>query len=110
VGISYDIFFALCPRGSVKLLGTGGSPDPKAKAMNSIMEILGIIGAALLLSAYWLVSSNRIAADAAESHVLNFSGACLIALNSGYHGAWIPAGLNVVWALRAIYGIAAKRI
>jgi hypothetical protein len=73
--------------------------------MNSIIEILGVVGAVLLLTAYWLVSSKSIASNARESHLLNFIGASLIALNSGHHGAWVPALLNVVWALRGLYGM-----
>ena len=74
--------------------------------MNLLIEVLGIFGAALLLAAYWLVSSNRIRSDAAQSHLLNFVGATLVALNSGHHAAWIPAALNIVWALRGFYGLA----
>jgi len=75
--------------------------------MNSVIEALGVLGAVLLLVAYWLVSSNRMPSNAQQSHFLNFAGASLIALNSGYHGAWIPAGLNVVWALLGVYGMLA---
>ena len=55
--------------------------------MNSVIEALGVLGAVLLLVAYWLVSSNRMPSNAQQSHFLNFAGASLIALNSGYHGA-----------------------
>lgn len=73
--------------------------------MNSLIEVLGILGAVLLLVAYWLVSSDRIPSNARESHSLNFVGAGLIALNSGHHGAWVPAALNIAWALRGFYGL-----
>ncbi len=73
--------------------------------MNALIEVLGILGAVLLLVAYWLVSSGKIPSSAQESHLLNLAGASLIALNSGRHGAWIPAALNVVWAFRALYGM-----
>jgi hypothetical protein len=73
--------------------------------MNSMIEILGVAGAVLLLAAYWLVSSKSLPSNARESHLLNFIGASLIALNSGHHGAWVPALLNVVWALRGLYGM-----
>jgi hypothetical protein len=77
--------------------------------MNSMIEVLGILGAVLLLAAYWLVSSNAILSTSKESHFLNFVGASLIALNSAHHGAWVPAVLNVVWALRGLYGMLAVK-
>ncbi len=73
--------------------------------MNLVVEIFGVFGAVLLLTSYWLVSSNQMPSNARESHFMNFVGATLIVFNSGYHGAWIPAALNIVWALRGFYGL-----
>lgn len=65
--------------------------------MSAAADLTGWVGAGLLLAAYALVSSKRLAAAGAGFQSLNVLGATGLTVNSGYHEAWPSAALNVVW-------------
>src|SRR5262245_20424695 len=67
--------------------------------VDMIVEVIGWIGAVMLLVGYGLVSLKRIAGDSAPYQLLNLGGCITMIINSGYHGAWPSAGLNIVWAI-----------
>lgn len=72
----------------------------------AIIDILGWIGAALLLLAYALVSSRKLAGDSVRFQLLNLNGGVLLAANSAYHGALPSVAVNAVWiviGLAALY-------
>ena len=64
---------------------------------STVIDILGWIGAALLLLAYALVSNRKLAGDSARFQLLNLSGGLMLAINSGYHGALPSVVVNAVW-------------
>jgi hypothetical protein len=66
-----------------------------------LIEALGTVGAATLLTSYFLVSTHRLNAGDGVNHLLNLVGAALIALNAGFHHAMPPAVLNILWGLLA---------
>ena len=69
------------------------------------IEIIGWIAAAMMLSAYVLLTTGRLSARSHAYHWLNvLSGAGFI-LNSGWNGAYPSAFINVVWAAIGLYGI-----
>jgi hypothetical protein len=69
------------------------------------VEIIGWIAAAMMLSAYVLLTTGRLSARSNAYHWLNvLSGAGFI-LNSGWNGAYPSAFINVVWAAIGLYGI-----
>ena len=69
------------------------------------VEIIGWIAAAMMLSAYVLLTMGRLSARSHAYHWLNvLSGAGFI-LNSGWNGAYPSAFINVVWAAIGLYGI-----
>jgi hypothetical protein len=65
--------------------------------LHTFIEIVGWLGAALILGAYALVSSGRVAARSALYQWMNVVGSAGFMINGGYHGAWPSFGLNVVW-------------
>jgi hypothetical protein len=65
--------------------------------VNLLVNIIGWIGVALLLVAYWLVSSRRLSGDSIPYQALNVSGAGLLIVNSYYFGAYPSVGVNLVW-------------
>jgi hypothetical protein len=67
-----------------------------------IVEIVGTIGACLLLLAYMLVSSGRIGSNDRSGQFLNLGGSVMLGVNAVAHGAIPPAMLNLIWALIAI--------
>ncbi|MGD2166100.1 MAG: hypothetical protein PVH50_11305 [Anaerolineae bacterium] len=68
-------------------------------------DILGWVGAALLLGAYALVSTGELEGDSIAYQLLNLLGSALLIANSAYYGAYPSVGVNVLWI-----GIAAVSI
>ncbi|GAA1750121.1 hypothetical protein ABZ917_38575 [Nonomuraea wenchangensis] len=66
--------------------------------MDLLLAVVGWAGAAVLLSAYALVSSGRIQGDGLTYQVMNLFGAVGLMVNSAWNAAWPSAGLNLVWA------------
>jgi hypothetical protein len=62
-----------------------------------LIEIVGWLGAMLILLAYGLVSAGRLDARGAMFQWMNLVGAAGFVANSGYHGAWPSTVLNIVW-------------
>ena len=65
--------------------------------LNTLIDIIGWIGAVLLLLAYALVSYKRLPGDSVRFQLLNLSGGVLLAANSAYHGALPSVAVNAVW-------------
>lgn len=73
--------------------------------MNLWVEVVGWLGAVVLLTAYGLLSTGRIATGLTYQ-LLNLTGATLLAINAVVHRALPSAAVNVVWL---IIGLAALR-
>lgn len=65
--------------------------------MSTFIGVIGVIGAVALLIVYCAVSLTKLSPDGPLYQSVNFAGAFALAVNSGYHGAWPSAVLNVVW-------------
>jgi hypothetical protein len=61
------------------------------------IETIGWIGAALILTAYALISSGKIQARTLPYQWMNVIGAAAFIVNSGWNGAYPSAVLNVIW-------------
>jgi hypothetical protein len=61
------------------------------------VDILGWLGVVLLLMAYGLVSTKKLAGDSPLYQVLNLAGSALVIVNSADRGAYPSVGVNVVW-------------
>lgn len=70
-----------------------------------LSDILGWIGAALLLGAYALVSTKTLEGDSVAYQGLNLLGSAFLIVNSAYYGAFPSVGVNVVWIGIAIFAI-----
>jgi hypothetical protein len=69
------------------------------------IEIIGWVAAALMLSAYLLLTMGKITGRSNLYHWLNvLSGAGFI-VNSGWNGAYPSAFINVVWVVIGLYGV-----
>jgi hypothetical protein len=66
-----------------------------------IMDIVGWLGAALVLSAYFLVSTRRLIGDSAAFQWLNLAGGVGLLINTIYYRAYPSSLVNVVWILIA---------
>jgi len=62
-----------------------------------LIEVVGWIGAGLILGSYILVSTGRLDGRSAAFQWMNVVGAAGFVANSGWHGALPSTALNVVW-------------
>jgi hypothetical protein len=75
----------------------------------TIIDLMGWVGAVLLLLAYALVSSRRLAGDSVRFQLLNLSGGLLLAINSGYHGALPSVAVNAIWIVIGLVALLRAR-
>ena len=67
-----------------------------------LLDVAGWIGMAGLLSAYWLVSTNRVRGTSRLYQTLNVIGAGGLLANTFYYRAYPAAALNSVWLAIAV--------
>ena len=72
------------------------------------VEVAGWAGAALILSAYLLITMGKVTGQSALYQWMNVAGAAGFIVNGWWHGAVPSAALNVVWMM--IGGVALWRI
>lgn len=70
-----------------------------------VIEVIGWSGAVMILVAYLLLTTGKIAAASVTYQALNLVGALAFVLNSGWNGAIPSATLNVIWAGIAVYAL-----
>jgi formate hydrogenlyase subunit 3/multisubunit Na+/H+ antiporter MnhD subunit len=68
-----------------------------------LFEVVGWVGAVLVLFAYWLVTKFG---TSPRYHVLNLVGAAGLLVNALHHGAFPSTTVNLVWAAIAVWGLA----
>ena len=73
-----------------------------------MVEIVGWIGAALILLAYLLLSMGKLTGQSTVYQWMNVFGAAGFTVNGWWHGALPSAALNVIWMM--IGGVALWRI
>ena len=69
----------------------------------ALIEVIGWTGALMVLFAYGLVSSERMAARSWSYQLLNVGGAVGLVINSSWNGAIPSAVLNLIWIGIGIY-------
>jgi hypothetical protein len=77
--------------------------------MKLAVEIIGWIGAVLILGAYALLSAGRLKGDSLSYHVMNILGAAGFVVNSGWNGALPSAAMNLVWIGIGAFAIRQQR-
>ena len=61
------------------------------------MEVVGWIGAILILTGYGLLSAGKLDGKSPLYQWLNVVGALGFIANSAWHSAWPSAILNIIW-------------
>ena len=74
--------------------------------MELFAEIVGWIGAVLILAAYAMLTAGKLQAKSIPYQAMNVVGALGFIVNSGWNGAIPSAALNVVWAAIGVIAIA----
>ena len=77
--------------------------------MKVAVEVIGWVGAALILGAYALLSTGRLQAESLTYQLMNILGAAGFVVNSGWNGALPSAAMNVVWMGIGIYALRQRR-
>lgn len=77
--------------------------------MSELTTIAGWIGTALILGAYYLVSTNKLGGTDARYQLMNAFGALGVGLNVFYQHAWPALALQIVWLGIAVTGILKAR-
>ena len=70
------------------------------------LDVLGWIGALLLLAAYGLVSFEKLAPDSLTYQTMNIVASVLLLANTLYYGAYPSSFVNAVWTVIAVAAIA----
>jgi hypothetical protein len=70
-----------------------------------LIEIAGWTAAAMMLSAYFLLTSGRLSSKSRVYQWLNILSGAGFIVNSGWNGAYPSAFLNVVWMAIGLYGL-----
>lgn len=83
--------------------------DVPADTLELLIEIVGWIGAGLILLGYALVSTGRVEPRSRPFQLMNLFGAAGFVVNSAFHGAWPSAILNVIWIGIAAVSLARLR-
>lgn len=71
----------------------------------STVDMLGWIGAILILSAYALLTLGKLKGNQALYHIINLAGAGLVAYDVFHKGSYGAAFLNAAWFGIAFCGI-----
>jgi formate hydrogenlyase subunit 3/multisubunit Na+/H+ antiporter MnhD subunit len=72
---------------------------------NYAIEIVGWIAAALLLSAYVLLTMGKFTSRSKMYQWLNVLAGAGLIVNSGWNGAYPSVFINVVWMAVGLYGV-----
>jgi hypothetical protein len=73
--------------------------------MAILFEIVGWVGAALLLAAYILLSLGRLRGASFVYQMMNLVGAAGLAANGFWNGAFPSVALNVIWMAMGIVAL-----
>lgn len=65
--------------------------------LDILMEVVGWIGAILILGGYAMLSAGKVTAKSVSYQAMNVVGAAGFIANSSWNGAWPSAILNVIW-------------
>lgn len=70
-----------------------------------LVDLLGWLGAACVLTAYGLVSSGRVHGRAPLYQLPNAVGSVLLTVNTYYYHAYPSSFVNVLWLGIAVYAL-----
>jgi hypothetical protein len=66
------------------------------------IDLVGWLGAGLLLLAYGLVSFQKLHASSDRYQLLNAAGSCFLIVNTFYYRAYPSAFVNLIWIIIAV--------
>lgn len=85
---SFQYFFHLCSMDATEL----------------IIETIGWVGGALVVVAYFMISSGKAHGHSYGFQTLNLIGSVFLIINTWYKGAYPSTAVNVIWVGIALMG------
>jgi hypothetical protein len=76
---------------------------------NTLIDIVGWVGAVALLTAYIFFSIRRMEGDSASYQLLNLGGSASLMVNSFFYGAYPSSIVNIVWISIALFALFRKK-
>ncbi|MBI4085343.1 MAG: hypothetical protein HY432_02440 [Candidatus Liptonbacteria bacterium] len=76
--------------------------------MEILSQVIGWIGAFLLVFAYILVSNKKVAGDSKFYQSMNLLGSVGIGVNAFYQAAWPSLVMQIIWVFIAILTLSRK--
>ena len=73
--------------------------------MEIFAQVVGWIGAFLVVLAYFLVSYKKVQGNSRIYQLMNLIGAVGVAINASYQEAWPPFAIQVVWFTIAVVSL-----
>lgn len=73
--------------------------------MEIFAQIVGWIGAFLVVLAYFLVSYKKVQGDSRIYQLMNLVGAIGVGINASYQEAWPSFAIQIVWGIIAILAL-----
>lgn len=70
--------------------------------MEIFTQIIGWIGAFLIVLAYFLVSYKKVKSDSRTYQAMNLIGAIGVGVNASYQEAWPSFVIQIIWSVIAI--------
>ncbi len=74
--------------------------------METLIQIVGWIGALLVVLAYILVSSKKVGSESTPYQLMNFFGAVGVGINALHQAAWPSFVIQIIWGATAIVTLA----
>lgn len=73
--------------------------------VNIFVHVVGWAGSALVVGAFALVSSKKVASDSRTYQWMNLLGAVGVGINAAYYSAWPSFAIQIVWGIIAIIAL-----
>jgi len=84
-------------------------PELKMESpMKITVDLIGWLGAGLLLLAYAMVSFKKLRVDGGGYQLLNALGSCCLIINTAYYRAYPSSFVNLIWILIATVALIRK--
>ena len=73
--------------------------------MEIFAQVVGWIGAFLVVLAYFLISYKKVQGDSRIYQLMNLIGAIGVGVNASYQEAWPSFAIQIVWGIIAIVAL-----
>lgn len=74
--------------------------------MEIFAQVVGWVGAFLIVLAYFLVSYKKVQADSGVYQLMNLVGSIGVGINAFYQKAWPSFAIQIVWGIITIVAFA----